>query len=158
MPACTVHGSWRHASSSADVDLEGQTITGAHTSFTLPITPEPARAAAAPNRTPQTATTDAIDDFFGVTRQRATRESQHDSRPSLGSDISPPPYADAELPAYSANPNTEPTTLAKYLFKFGFCMCHSRLALAALGCLTLFCRCLLFTQCSHRFGPLAQSP
>ncbi|KAH0840321.1 hypothetical protein J3R83DRAFT_1334 [Lanmaoa asiatica] len=117
----TVHGNWRRASSSADIDLETQTITGTYAPFTLPIAPELARAASVLTRTPQTATTsDAINDFFGVTRLRATRESQHDSHPPLGGDIPPPPYADAELPAYSADPNTEPVTLAMHLFKFGF--------------------------------------
>ena len=120
-PTFTVHGSWRRASSSADIDLEAQTITGTYAPSALPIAPEPARAAPAPTRTPHdTLDTDAIDDFFGVTRPRATRESQHDSHPSLGGDIPPPPYADGELPAYSADPNTEPITLAMYLFKFGF--------------------------------------
>lgn len=120
----TVHGNWRRASSSADIDLEARTITGTHAPFALPISLEPTRTAAAPTRTPH-GTTDAIDDFFGVTRPRATRESQH---PSLGGDIPPPPYADSDPPAYSADPNTEPITLAMYLFKFGFRTCHVRVA------------------------------
>lgn len=69
-------------------------------------------------------TTDA--DFFGVTPLRATRDSQHNSHLSLAGDIPPPPYADAELLAYSVVPNTEPITLAMYLFKFGFRTCHHR--------------------------------
>ncbi|KIJ63817.1 hypothetical protein HYDPIDRAFT_91553 [Hydnomerulius pinastri MD-312] len=120
----TVFGNWRRASStSADVDLEAQIITGSHAPFALPSAPEPARAAAAPTRTPEQTSTDPIDDFFGVTRSRATRESRHDSHPSvssIGDVLPPPPYADAsELPAYTLTP-TEPVTLAMYLFKFGF--------------------------------------
>ncbi|KIJ15392.1 hypothetical protein PAXINDRAFT_169233 [Paxillus involutus ATCC 200175] len=118
----TVFGTWCRASStSADVDLEAQIITGSHAPFILPITPEPAQAAAPPTHTPEQPTaTDPIDDFFGVTR--ATRESRHDSlrRTSSIGDVPPPPYADASLPAYSPTPNTEPVTLAMYLFKFGF--------------------------------------
>ena len=121
-PAFTVHGTWHRASSSAAIDLEAH---GTRAPFALPVAPEPARAAPAPTRTPHiSTTTDAIDDFFGVTRPRATRESQHDSHPSLAGDILPPPYADPELPAYSTEPNTEPITLAMYLFKFGFCTYH----------------------------------
>ncbi|KIO01067.1 hypothetical protein M404DRAFT_81631, partial [Pisolithus tinctorius Marx 270] len=88
----------------------------------------------APTRTPAPAdetapTSDPIDDFFGITRPRATRESRHDSYPSVSSRVSgviavdgeaPPPYVDgAELPAYTGAPS-EPATLAMYLFKFGF--------------------------------------
>ena len=124
-PTFTVHGTWRRASSSAAIDLEARSISGTHAPFALPIAPEPARAAPTRTRTRHASTTtDAIDDFFGVTRPRATRESQHDSHPSLAGDILPPPYADAELPAYSTEPNTEPITLAMYLFKFGFCTYH----------------------------------
>lgn len=115
-----VNGTWRRASSSANTDLEAQTITGAHALFALPTAPEPVRAAPAPVRTPGGTTTDAIDDFFG-----ATRERRHDVHLSLEGDLPPPPYADAGLPAYSADPNTEPITLAMYLFKFGFRMCHA---------------------------------
>ncbi|KAG8219062.1 hypothetical protein J3R82DRAFT_4818 [Butyriboletus roseoflavus] len=120
--AFAVHGNWRHASSSADIALEAQAITGTHAPFAPPIAPEPARTSAAPTRTPHVVTTDAIDNLFGVTRPRATRESQHDSHPSLGGDmyIPPPPYADTDLPAYSVDPNIEPTTLAMYFFKSGF--------------------------------------
>lgn len=112
-PTFTVHGNWRCASSSAGISLETQTIAGTHAPFALPIAPEPARTAATPSRTHIAITTDAIDDFFGLTRPR-----------SLGGDIPPPPYADAELPAYSARPNTEPITLAMYCFKFGFRTSH----------------------------------
>ncbi|KAF9220810.1 hypothetical protein BS17DRAFT_713381 [Gyrodon lividus] len=121
----TVLGNWRHASStSADIDLEAQIVTGSHAPFALLSAPEPAQAAAAPTRTPeQPTTTDPIDDFFGITLPRATRESRHDSHRAISSigDVPPPPYADAsELPAYSVASNTEPMTLAMYLFKFGF--------------------------------------
>ncbi|KIK76523.1 hypothetical protein PAXRUDRAFT_835342 [Paxillus rubicundulus Ve08.2h10] len=117
----TVFGNWCRASStSTDVDLEAQIITGSHAPFMLPSTPEAAQAAASPTRTPEQPTaTDPIDDFFGVTR--ATRESRHDSLPASSTeDLPPPPYADASLPAYSVAPNTEPVTLAMYLFRFGF--------------------------------------
>ncbi|KAI9569267.1 hypothetical protein HD554DRAFT_2020784 [Boletus coccyginus] len=117
--AFTVHGSWRRASSSADVDLEAQAITGIHAPFTLPTA---VRAPAVPIPTPHGTTTDTIDDLFGVTHPHATHESQHDLYPSLdGHDIPPPPYgANAEPPAYPADSNIEPITLAMYLFKFGF--------------------------------------
>ncbi|KAG0702185.1 hypothetical protein DFH29DRAFT_805293 [Suillus ampliporus] len=125
----SVFGTWRKAStSSADIDLEAQIVTGTHASFTLPAATQAAHSAAAPTRTPEQNdnTTDPMDDFFGVTHTRATRESRHDSyvtpsRISVTMDgDAPPPYADAtELPAYSSTP-TEPVTLAMYLFKFGF--------------------------------------
>jgi hypothetical protein len=143
----TVHGNWRRASSSADVDLEAHTITGTRAPFALPIAPEPTRTTATATATPH-GTADAIDDFFGVTRPSATRESQHDSHPSLGGDIPPPPYADGELPAYSADPNTEPITLAMYLFKFGFRTCHVRRVQTSDP---------LFSQCSRHSGSSAPS-
>ncbi|KAG6331811.1 hypothetical protein ID866_7279 [Astraeus odoratus] len=142
----TVFGQWHRVSQTAadiDVDLEAQVITGARVSCVLPAFPEPARSAAAPTRTPtptqsrgqsgnnldneEDTTTDPVDDFFGVTRPRATRESRHDSYPSVSrvsavlDGDAPPPYGvDAgELPAYTVAP-TEPATLAMYLFKFGF--------------------------------------
>ena len=125
----TVLGNWRVASSSAVIDLGAQTITSRYAPFTPPSAPERVIAAAAPTRTPQAATTDAIDDFFGVTRPRATHESRHNSHPSLGGGgMSPPPYTDPELPAYSIDPNTEPITLAMYFFKLGFCTCPRRTA------------------------------
>ncbi|KAG1726407.1 hypothetical protein EDB19DRAFT_1752645 [Suillus lakei] len=109
----SVFGNWRKAStSSVDIDIEAQILT-------LP---------AAPTHTPQQNDniTDPMDDFFGITRTRATRESRHDSyvvpsRTSVTLDReAPPPYADAaEPPAYSSTP-AEPVTLAMYLFKFGF--------------------------------------
>ncbi|KAF8433002.1 hypothetical protein L210DRAFT_3412961 [Boletus edulis BED1] len=103
-----VHGNWRCASSSENFDLEAQTISGTHTPFTLPITPEPVRVAPTPTRTPHDTTVDAIDDFFGV------------SHAARSGEVPPPPYADTGLPVYSAAPNTEPITFAMYLFKFGF--------------------------------------
>ncbi|KAH7882487.1 hypothetical protein F5I97DRAFT_1910761 [Phlebopus sp. FC_14] len=117
----TVLGRWhRDSFTPAESDLEAQVITGSHMSIALPIAPELARAAAAPTRTPeQPSETDPVDDFFGVTRPRATRESRHDSHTSVIGDA-PPSYADAtELPAYTVVP-AEPVTLAMYLFKFGF--------------------------------------
>lgn len=134
----TVNGDWRRPSSSEGTDLEAQTITGVHASFALPVAPEPVRVAAVSTRTPRDIT-DAVDSFFGVTRPRATRESQHDSHPSLGGEMSPPSYADADLPVYSVDPNTEPITLAMYLFKFGFRTSHSRFGGGVTrGWLTLF--------------------
>ncbi|KAG2340802.1 hypothetical protein BDR05DRAFT_915264 [Suillus weaverae] len=122
-------GNWRKASvSSVDIDLEAQTVTGAHASFTLPAATQAAHSAATPTRTPRQNddTTDPMDDFFGVTYTRATRESRHDSyaapsRISVALDgDTPPPYTYAtEPPAYSSTP-AEPVTLAMYLFKFGF--------------------------------------
>ncbi|KAI6142618.1 hypothetical protein BKA82DRAFT_1003365 [Pisolithus tinctorius] len=130
----TVIGHWRGVSqTSMDVDVEAQTITGYHAPLPSPAIPEQARSAAAPTRTPASAdetapTSDPIDDFFGITRPRATRESRHDSYPSVSSRVgviamdgeAPPPYVDgAELPAYTVAAG-EPATLAMYLFKFGF--------------------------------------
>lgn len=125
----SVFGNWRKASiSSIDIDLEAQTVTGTHASFTLPAATQAAHSTAAPTRTPQQNdnTTNLMDDFFGITRTRATRESRHDSyvvpsRISVAWDgEAPPPYADAtEPPAYSSSP-AEPVTLAMYLFRFGF--------------------------------------
>ncbi|KAG2035090.1 hypothetical protein BDR03DRAFT_900288 [Suillus americanus] len=125
----SVLGNWRKASiSPVDIDLEAQTVTGAHTSFTLPAAIQVAHSAATPTNTPQQNdnTTDPVDDFFGVTYARATRESRHDSyvspsRTSVALDgEAPPPYMNAtEPPAYSSTP-VEPVTLAMYLYKFGF--------------------------------------
>ncbi|KAG1871480.1 hypothetical protein F4604DRAFT_1654789 [Suillus subluteus] len=125
----SVFGTWRKASiSSVDIDLEAQTVTGAHTLFTLPAAIQAAYSAATPAHTPQQNdnTTDPVDDFFGVTYARATRESRHDSyvspsRTSVALDgEAPPPYTNAtELPAYSSTP-VEPVTLAMYLYRFGF--------------------------------------
>ncbi|KAG2358150.1 hypothetical protein BDR07DRAFT_1418475 [Suillus spraguei] len=124
----TVFGNWRKASiSSVDIDLEAQTVTGTHASFTLPAPTQAAHSPATPTHTPQQRdnTTDPIDDFFGVTR--ATRESRHDSyvapnRISMTLDgEAPPPYTSTtEPPAYNST-SAEPVTLAMYLFKFGFC-------------------------------------
>lgn len=123
----TVFGNWRKASiSSVDIDLEAQTVTGTHASFTLPAPTQAAHSPATPTHTPQQRdnTTDPIDDFFGVTR--ATRESRHDSyvapnRISMTLDgEAPPPYTSTtEPPAYNST-SAEPVTLAMYLFKFGF--------------------------------------
>ncbi|KAH7924941.1 hypothetical protein BV22DRAFT_1034638 [Leucogyrophana mollusca] len=123
----SVFGKWRRVSDSpADIDLEAQIITGTHAPFSIPAAPEPAHSAAAPSRTPDNSdTTNPIDDFFGVTRARATHESRHDSYPAASRSSAvdadaPPSYADAtELPAYTSTP-AEPVTLAMYLFKFGF--------------------------------------
>lgn len=127
----TVLGHWRGTSSqtSTDIDLEAQVITGRHAPFTFPAVPEQARSAAAPTRTPAPADeTSPVDDFFGVTRPRATRESRHDTYSSVSrasgvtpmDGEAPPPYADGvELPPYTVA-SSEPPTLAMYLFKFGF--------------------------------------
>lgn len=131
---CTVVGQWQHAST--DIDLEAQTVTGTHALVALPTLPPSARSAAAPTRTPvhdramSHSESDPVDDFFGVTRPRATHESRHDSvsrssvafsRVSAALDgDAPPPYVEgSELPAYDVAPR-EPPTLAMYLFKFGF--------------------------------------
>ncbi|EGO03343.1 hypothetical protein SERLA73DRAFT_165070 [Serpula lacrymans var. lacrymans S7.3] len=126
-PITTVLGKWHRVSnSSTDVDLEAQIITGTRVPLDLPSVPSPVHSAAAPTRTPESNNTssDPIDDFFGVTRSRATCESRHDSH-SLTSRFStadadePPPYAyGVEPPAYAST--AEPVTLAMYLFKFGF--------------------------------------
>ncbi|KAI5997275.1 hypothetical protein F5J12DRAFT_340821 [Pisolithus orientalis] len=131
----TAIGHWRGVSqTSLDIDVEAQAITGYRAPLPLPAVPEQARSATTPTRTPTSAdetapTSDPIDDFFGITRPRATRESRHDSYPSVSSRVSgviamdgeaPPPYVDgAKLPAYTVVPS-EPATLAMYLFKFGF--------------------------------------
>lgn len=66
---------------------------------------------------------DPFDSFFGYTlSQSSTRDSQHDEyRPSSRfsdiSDITPPSYV--EPPEYQSR-QTEPVTLAMFLFKFGF--------------------------------------
>ncbi|KAG1729514.1 uncharacterized protein EDB91DRAFT_1159424 [Suillus paluster] len=107
-----VFGTWRKASAH-------KPLPGTRASFALPAATQAAHFAAAPTRTPEQNdnTTDPMDDFFGVTRTRATHESRHDS---YAPREAPPPYADAtELPAYSSTP-AEPVTLAMYLFKFGF--------------------------------------
>ena len=135
--ACTVVGQWQHAST--DIDLEAQTVTGTHTPVVLPILPPSARSAAAPTHTPVPLShtdSDPVDDFFGVTRPRATHESRHDSvscpsvafsRLSAALDgDAPPPYVEGSgLPAYNVA-QREPPTLAMYLFKFGFCEYYSR--------------------------------
>lgn len=64
-----------------------------------------------------------FDSFFGYTlSQTPTRESQHDRRLSSfsqsDSDIAPPSYV--EPPEYESY-QSEPATLAMFLFKFGFC-------------------------------------
>jgi len=122
----TVSGFWRTTSkSSADIDLEAQTIAGMHAPFTVPPVSEPAYFVAVSTRTPEhgTATTNPVDDFFGATRPRATRESRHDSyvAPARVMDgDAPPPYAEtAEPPTYNSTP-AEPETLAMHFFKFGF--------------------------------------
>lgn len=125
----SVLGNWRKTStSSVDIDLEAQTVTGAQASFTLPTAIQAAYSAATSTRTPQQNdnTTDPMDVFFGVTRTRATHESRHDSYatpsriPMALDGEAPPSYTDAtEPPAYSSAP-AEPVTLAMYLFKRGF--------------------------------------
>lgn len=119
-PTFVVDGTWHHALSFPAHDLETQAITGTYAPTVLPLVPQPVKIA--PPRTTHGTTTEVIDEFFGVTR--ATRESRHGS---YSPSVPPPPYADAELPAYSADSNAEPITLAMYLFKFGFCAFHSRL-------------------------------
>ncbi|KAJ7284575.1 hypothetical protein C8J57DRAFT_1288912 [Mycena rebaudengoi] len=67
-------------------------------------------AAHIPRSAPAEATTNPVDDFFGLA---LTSTRTHDSRSSER----PPSYIDA--PLYSTRA-TEPVTLAMYLFKFGF--------------------------------------
>ncbi|KAG1867200.1 hypothetical protein DFJ58DRAFT_768893 [Suillus subalutaceus] len=112
----SVFGTWRKASiSSVDIDLEAQTVTGAHTPFTLPAAIQAAYSAATPAHTPQQNdnTTDPVDDFFrGHLRSRTSVALDGEA---------PPPYTSAtEPPAYSSTP-VEPVTLAMYLYRFGFC-------------------------------------
>lgn len=64
---------------------------------------------------------DPFNAFFGYTlSQTSTRESQHDRPLSSSSFESELPPAYVEPPAYEMS-QTEPATLAMFLFKFGFC-------------------------------------
>ncbi|KAK7683125.1 hypothetical protein QCA50_013798 [Cerrena zonata] len=116
----TVFGTWSSNSTSEQVDLEAQTISGTRLPFTPAITP---LAPAAPRTSRDSMGTDPIDDFFGVSRTHGTSDSRHDT-PALPSMVeqdveAPPPYAyGSDLPSYTAV--AEPPTLAMYLFKFGF--------------------------------------
>ncbi|KAF9466464.1 hypothetical protein BDZ94DRAFT_1157674 [Collybia nuda] len=87
------------------VDLEGQTVL-----------PETAPVLTCVTRAPPTYFTPTpVEDFFGYTLSSSrTHESRHDQSTT---DILPP-YVD-DLPPYTRNA-PEPTTLAMYLFKFGF--------------------------------------
>jgi hypothetical protein len=79
------------------------------------------RTPAPPAQSVLTANINPTDNFFGYTFSSSrTHESRHEQ--SLADTQSPPPYVaeDADLPAY-ARKAPEPITLAKYLFKFGFC-------------------------------------
>ncbi|TFK22835.1 hypothetical protein FA15DRAFT_595356 [Coprinopsis marcescibilis] len=87
-------------------------------------------ASAAEQQTQQTRVYDPIDEFFGYRfASSATQESRHDrtqsvlhyeAHPSAAHGEALPAYAeeDDSLPKYT--PHAEPTTLAMYLFKFGF--------------------------------------
>ncbi|EPQ53537.1 hypothetical protein GLOTRDRAFT_45136 [Gloeophyllum trabeum ATCC 11539] len=118
------------SSRAAPVDLEAQTSS---TTSPAPVTylSSPARAAThEPHSLPlrssvnMVGTTNPLDDFFGVTAPSmyrvGNRESRHDSGallPMTEADL-PPPYE--ILPAYTESRNEEPTTLAKYMFLYGF--------------------------------------
>ncbi|THH16023.1 hypothetical protein EUX98_g9369 [Antrodiella citrinella] len=125
----TIFGTWSAATSTHNIDLEAQAITGTHVALDVDVPSPPPRASA--STSPSRDTTDPIDQFFGVTRTaRGTQNSRHDTpaRPVFFADdveeaeegeVAPPPYADSsELPSYAAV--AEPPTLAMYLFKFGF--------------------------------------
>ncbi|KAF7964591.1 hypothetical protein HWV62_5377 [Athelia sp. TMB] len=128
-PIQTILGFWRStstASSSSDTDLEAQNtitvVSGTHTP--LPITLAAPAAAHTFAPASRNTTSNPVDDFFGVTR--TVRDSRHDDvhMPTPSEEL-PPPYLCASrdeeecLPAYDA-PLAEPTTLAQYLFRFGF--------------------------------------
>ncbi|OSD08189.1 hypothetical protein PYCCODRAFT_1358373 [Trametes coccinea BRFM310] len=98
--------------------------------------PAPARThAARANASVDEATTDPIDDFFGVSRPSpssgrrtlsltGTRDSRHDDvRASTLADAEveslPPPYEHSIAPPAYSSVSDQPT-LAMYLFKFGF--------------------------------------
>jgi len=133
-PIQTIFGFWLKPTSSVtrehDLDIEAQTVQGTQTP--LPLTPSPMITSPQPAHSPRFSAedTDPIDDFFGV-----THDSRHDLRltptsvsssSSSVSDMPPPPYNpqqrrySSELPAYTTEPQSEPITLAQYLFKFGF--------------------------------------
>ncbi|KZP14959.1 hypothetical protein FIBSPDRAFT_867777 [Athelia psychrophila] len=127
-PIQTILGFWRSASASSpsNIDIEAQThttvVSGTHTPLPISLAAPAAAHAYAP--TYRNTATNLADDFFGVTR--TVRDSRHDDvRMSTPSEEMPPPYLytsrDEEecLPAYDA-PLAEPTTLAQYLFRFGF--------------------------------------
>ncbi|OCH88677.1 hypothetical protein OBBRIDRAFT_844760 [Obba rivulosa] len=115
-------GSWRRAAP-LQTDVEAQTVSGVHASYDIELAAPPVALARTPRApSPTEEGTDPLDDFFGVTRGRAsapragTRDSRHDTvREPTHQD--PPPYA-AEPPAYTRK--AEFPTLAMYLFKFGF--------------------------------------
>ncbi|KAF7969600.1 hypothetical protein HWV62_26835 [Athelia sp. TMB] len=128
-PIQTILGFWRStsaASSSSNTDLEAQNtitvVSGTHTPLPISLAAPAAAHTFAP--TSRNITSNPVDDFFGVTR--TVRDSRHDDvRMPTPSEELPPPYLctsrDEEecLPAYDA-PLAEPTTLAQYLFRFGF--------------------------------------
>lgn len=127
-PIQTILGFWRStaASSSSNIDIEAQThstvVSGTH----APLPASLATPAAAHTYAPASynTATDPVNDFFGVTR--TVRDSRHDDVHMVTpSEEMPPPYLSASrdeecLPAYDA-PLADPTTLAQYLFRFGFC-------------------------------------
>ena len=128
-PIQTILGFWRStstASSSSNIDLEAQNTTAMVSGTHTPLPASLAAPAAAHTFAPASRNTasNPVDDFFGVTR--TVRDSRHDdARMPTPSEELPPPYLytsrDEEcLPAYDA-PLAEPTTLAQYLFRFGFC-------------------------------------
>ncbi|EIW55484.1 uncharacterized protein TRAVEDRAFT_59811 [Trametes versicolor FP-101664 SS1] len=103
--------------------------------FTRPATPEldieaqlPQPAPARIHSTRANASIDetasnAVDDFFGASSSRGTRDSRHDdARAATPIDVealAPPPYeCSIEPPAYTTV--SDQPTLAMYLFKFGF--------------------------------------
>ena len=124
-PATPAHG----------IDIEAQL---AQPTPALTYTPRTARASVE-----EMQTTDAVDDFFGVSRPPSarrsrntslggTRDSRHDEvrlssesavDDAAVSDALPPPYEQSVLPPAYTQVSEQPT-LAMYLFKFGFCECR----------------------------------
>ncbi|TFK75117.1 hypothetical protein BDN72DRAFT_811302 [Pluteus cervinus] len=102
------------ASTTASTTLASRPISGAHLPLPemLPVMTHVVRASITSEQT-----SDPLNDFFGAPRSSSpTRESRHDRRISVSEPL--PPYSAEPLPAYTKR--AEPTTLAQYLFKFGF--------------------------------------
>ena len=116
----TIFGTWAAAAprpANENIDLEAWVVTGFYESSPPTINaPSPAR--------PLTQNTDSIDDFFEVSQPSYSIQDNHynNRRPVVAYQVDDllPSYAEAAgLPAYTAV--GEPSTLAMYLFKFGFC-------------------------------------
>lgn len=123
------------APSQHGIDIEAQTIASVPLPTQSPLSsPAPVHLNAPQvqsSHSQEEGTTNAIDDFFGVTytrrsgsqnsrRENATRSPESSPQLQAGEEIAPPPYAEAsDLPSYAAV--ADPPTLAMYLFKFGFC-------------------------------------